>query len=169
MSDINTFDGGLLDPLRRSQKADIEQMRASLLACNDNPALARTALNKITVLRVYHQIARIIKYTELVDKIEDKIYESIEHTVDNANTASPSTWMMLLEAEEKLQKLMIESQKLISPYLDLQSFDMVDLANTEDADRVSAIQLNADTRDRLRNSAQQVLLQLQAPEVSSDG
>lgn len=162
---IKTFDdnaGGVVDPIRRSQNEDVAKMRASLLSCTNNPALARTALNNITVLRVYHQIARIIKYTELVDKIEDKVYESLQSTIDKANTDSPSTWMMLLEAEERLQRIMIESQKLIQPYLDLQSFDMIDLATTSEEDRPSAIQLNADSRDRLRSSAQQVLLQLQA-------
>ena len=107
MDIIKTVDGVVEyeDPIYQSQKADVAKMREALLVCSDgNAGVVKQALNNITVLRVYHQISRIIKYTEMCDKIEQKIYESLDNTLNNSNPNSPSTWMMLMEAQERLTK-----------------------------------------------------------------
>ena len=113
MYDSKTFrsdDTQLTDPLYDRQKQDVAKMRASLLSFDGNdPMSARMALQNITIMRVYHQISRIIRYTEMMDKIEDKLYESIECSLDAMDSANPSTWLALLGVQEKLQKAMIES------------------------------------------------------------
>ena len=175
MQDPKTFDGSqdvvTSDSLQRSQTEYVNKMREMLVAGGNNMSLAKVALDNITVLRVYHQIARIIRYIEMCDKIEDKIYESIDFTLQSANVSNPTTWMILMTAQERLQKLMIDSQKLIQPYLDLRSFDMVNLVQGQDQQNQTALKLNADTRDRLREQAQAVLLELDAghPEFAEQG
>lgn len=170
MQDLKTFgeptDIRISDGLQSSQTEYVQKMREAMLTCTNNPSMAKAALNNVTVMRIYHQIARIIRYIEMCDKIEDKIYQSIDFTLSTANVASPSTWMILMTAQERLQKLMIESQKLIQPYLDLQSFDMVTLVNGQDDANKTALKLNADTRERLRARAQEVLLELDAGAAS---
>ena len=148
------------DPLYAKQKEDVSKMRASLLSCSGDSTTTKQALQNITTLRVYHQITRIIKYIEMCDKIEQKMYESIDCTLDTADSMKPQTWIMLLEMQERLQKIIIESHKVLQPYLNLTEFTVVDLnqSNTEISNSASI--LDAKTRDKLRVSAQAVLMQL---------
>ena len=162
MADLETFEGSIqpLDPIVSKQKEDVARMRTSLLSCSMDPSLAPIALRNITVLRVYHQISRIIRYTELMDKIEDKLYRSIETSMDNMNDSSPATWMQLLGIQEKLQKSMIESHKLLEPYLNLDNLSMVEVPAEGTQESVTSKLFSRDSRDRLRLSAQTVLSEL---------
>lgn len=164
MSDLKTVDGSttILDPLYQKQKEGVAKMRTSLLACSEDVVTTKQAIQNITTMRVYHQIVRIIKYIEIMDKLEDKLYASIDATIDNANEDSPSTWMMLLNIQERLQKTMIESHKLLQPYLDIQEFSVVDLTAQSVNESSSPTILNADSRDKIRSSAQAALLALGA-------
>lgn len=163
MDDLKTFEGVLPDPLYEKQKEDVARMRSSLLSCSADPSLAKVAMQNVAILRLYHQVARIIRYLDLMDRLEDKLYSSIEYTVDKMNAESQSTWMMLLSIQEKLQKNMIESQKLLAPVQDL-----IDAANAELFSVVESstpavpgtLTLDASTREKLRLSAQTVIRQL---------
>ena len=165
MDDLKTFEGVLPDPLYQKQKEDVAKMRASLLSCNADPSLTKVALQNITVMRIYHQIARIIKYLSLMDKLEEKLYSSIEYTIDKMNPESQSTWMMLLNIQEKLQKNMIESHKLLQPFMELQDHSFAEFAsNIEEAQNPviasNGVVMNANSREKLRLSAQEVIRQL---------
>ena len=151
-----------LDPLYQKQREGAARMRASLLACADNPSLTRVAINNITVLRIYHQVSRIIKYIEMMDKIEAKLYESMDRMLETADPNSNRTWMVLLEVQERLQRTMIESHKLLQPYLDLKEYTVMDLTQQADADDspTTSLALDASTRDKIRTSAQAVLTEL---------
>ena len=153
---------GTVDPLIAKQREDVARMRTSLLACDANPQLASTALKNVTVLQVYHQISRIIRYTELCDKLESKLYESMDSLIDRLDTDSNLTINALLNAQERLQKLMIESNKMLAPFLDMTSYIesvRVDAASEDYAPKAT-IALDATRREKLRNSAKQVLLEL---------
>nr|DAQ11290.1 MAG TPA: hypothetical protein [Bacteriophage sp.] len=145
--------------LREKQKQDVAAMRTSLLASHMDPSLTTTSMKNIAVLRVYHQMNRIIQYTELMDKLEAKLYEALEYQIDNADTTRPTTWMQLLHVQEQLQKNMIESQKLLQPFLDLTEYT-VDNAEVVDTQAENTIALDANSREKLRNSARAVLHQL---------
>lgn len=165
MDYLKTVEGeslDLLDPLYEKQREGVAHMRASLLACTNNPAMAKQAINNITVLRIYHQIAKIIRYLEMMDKIEEKMYAAIDRTLENSNANTPSTWMVLLDLQERLQKTMIESHKLLQPYLDLQDYTVMDLTaqSADTGDNPVATVLDAESREKLRNSAQAVLIEL---------
>lgn len=153
---------GTVDPLIAKQREDVARMRTSLLACDTNPQLASTALKNVTVLQVYHQISRIIRYTELCDKLEAKLYESMDSMIDRLDTDSNLTINALLNAQERLQKLMIESNKMLAPFLDMTSY--IESVRVNDASEDNApkatIALDATRREKLRNSAKQVLLEL---------
>ena len=155
---VTSSDAELLDPLYMKQQQDVAEMRASLLAFNSgNPNSARSAIQKITAMRFYHQLSRIIRYTDMMDKIEAKLYESIDRSLENMNSNSPSTWMSLLTIQERLQKCMIESQKLLEPYLDLESLSFVEVPASTDDVSYGALMMEQQSRDKLRNSAQAVL------------
>lgn len=172
MNECKTFTSEIeeIDPLYIKQKEDVANMRASLLAVNSGqPHSARLAVQKITAMRFYHQLTRIIKYTEMMDKIEAKMYEAIDNTLDNMNTSSPATWMTLIGLQERLQKCMIESQKLLEPYLDLESLSFVEPPESEtEQQSFGALIMEQDSRDKLRASAQAVLSAIQAQESSPD-
>ena len=152
-----------MDSLYEKQKEDVATMRASLLSCDlYSPRSAKAALQNITVMRVYHQISRIIRYTELMDKLEDKLYESIEQSLDSMDASNPSTWLTLLGIQEKLQKAMIESHKLIQPYLNIEELNLVPVTiDNQDEDSVASTMFDTDSREKIRNSAQLVLSSLQ--------
>ena len=82
MDVIETVDNGqILDPLLQKQKSDVAQMRTALLSCSAQPDSASIALQRVAALQMYHQVARIIKYLDLMDKLEAKLYQSIESTI----------------------------------------------------------------------------------------
>ena len=162
-----TSEAEILDPLYMKQQQDVAEMRASLLAFNSgDPGSARLAIQKITAMRFYHQLSRIIRYTDMMDRIEAKLYESIDRSLDRMNSDSPSTWMSLLQIQERLQKCMIESQKLLQPYLD------VEVPQAAEDVSFGAMLMEQESRDRLRSSAQAVLAAIQASEtveIEQDG
>lgn len=147
-----------VDPLRVKQNEDVAKMRASLLMCSGDTDASRRAIQDITLSRVYHQLARIIRFTEMMDRIEDKLYEAMDIMLDTIDMETPTAWMVLINMQERLQKNMIDSHKLLAPYLNMEEFG-IDEILTVDAEVVdpNALQLNRDSRDKLRTSAQQVL------------
>lgn len=171
MSNVETVNASVIstDPLIHKQKEDVAKMRASLLCCNDDIYSAGQAIKNITILRVYHQIARIIKYIEMMDKIEDKLYRSIDASIELMDDDNPTTWMSLLTIQEKLQKNLIESHKLLEPYLNSDLFNIESLSPTiiEEAETNIAGVLTKESRETLRTSAQQVLKALETVDSAS--
>lgn len=164
----------ITDPLYSKQREDVAKMRASLLACSDDPVTSTKALQNITVLRVYHQVSRIIRYLEMMDKIEDKLYESLDYRLDHMDIENPTAWMMLITVQEKLQRNLIESHKLLQPYLNVEEFSLQSLMPT--ASTASSIEsgtaavLPKSSRDKLRQSAQQILSELEkADAIEGEG
>lgn len=164
MPDVKTVDGSVVsrDPLIQKQKEDVAKMRASLLTCSENPSSVSETLRNITVMRVYHHLSRIIRYTEMMDKIEEKLYECIDYQLENMNTASNMGMVTLLSLQEKLQKNLIDSQKLLQPYIDLnaqiaelekQSLEVAEIASNNNI-------VALEDRDKLRSLAQAVISEL---------
>lgn len=159
VEDISNIAKNQTDLLRQKQKEDVAAMRTSLLASHMDPSLTTTSMKNIAVLRVYHQMNRIIQYTELMDKLEAKLYEALDYQIEHGDVTRPTTWMQLLHVQEQLQKNMIESQKLLQPFLDLTEYT-ADNAEVIDTQAENTIALNANSREKLRNSARAVLHQL---------
>ena len=163
MGDIKTFDNPskpITDPIIARQREDVSRMRSALLSSNADSRLASTAIKQVTVLQVYHQLTRIIRYTELCDKLEEKLYASIENTIETMDETSMMTWRTLLTIQERLQKLIIESNKVFAPVLDMNAY-IESVGNSDDnVVPTNTIGLDAVKREKLRNSAQQVLLEL---------
>lgn len=163
MNDLETVGGTIEmdDPLYAKQNEDVAKMRASLLACSIDTNKTKQALENIVVLRIYHQVSRIIRYLDLMDKLEDKLYKSIEKTVATADDNSHSTWVMLLGIQERLQKNMIESQKLLGPYMSIDDFKIFDLVSQPEENSSAVSIIPSDERDRIRIKAQSVLKELE--------
>lgn len=163
MEDVKTVDGSAIrvrDPLLDKQKADVANMRAALLCDPKSPADATQAMRNITVLRVYHQVSRIIRYLEIMDKLEEKLYETLDNSLDNMDTTSPMSMMTLLSVQEKLQKNMIESHKLLEPYLNIDNLSVESMAVIDDTSSGHPKLMSRSSRDKIRASAQAVLSML---------
>lgn len=163
----------MMDPLYSKQREDVAKMRASLLACSDtnDATVATTALQNITVLRVYHQVSRIIRYLEMMDKIEEKLYDSLDYRLDHMDVENPTAWMTLITVQEKLMKNMIESHKLLQPYLNVEEFSLQSLMPATSSSSIEsgeAAIISKASRDKLRQSAQQVLAALNEVEEGTD-
>ena len=167
---VETFNASEIkpvDPLYAAQKEGVARMRTSLLSClnDDSGAITSRAINNITVLRIYHQISRIIRYLDLMDQLEDKLYESISINIANMNPNDLSTMEVLLSTQAQLQKSMIESHKLLQPYMDLQDMSIVDLMAVPTTSIESGSEaglLPPESRDRIRTSAQSLLESLKS-------
>ena len=153
-------DLSLSDPLLKEQNAQIAQMRSTYVSFNKgDPNSAQKALQNITVLRVYHQIARIIKFTEVMDALEDKLYDSMLLNISEMDSADPATMMMLLKVQADLQETMIQSQQLIKPYLDMDILAMAPQSEMEDTPFGVSI-ISQESRNNIRTGAQALLTEL---------
>ena len=146
-----------------NQLNDVASMRNTLLSMDRyDPNNVRTALQNITVMRIYHQISRIIRFTELMDKLEDKMYESIECSLDSMDPLDTSTWVQLASLQEKLQRTMIDSHKLLEPYLNFDALTTLRTPESNDpAATFAAKILDQESRERLRTASQQALAAIQ--------
>lgn len=152
------------NPIVAKQKEDVAKMRTSLLSCSkENGVSTMRAIQDITVMRVYHQLTRIIRYTEMMDKLEDKLYSAMDYQIDNADITHLGTLEMLMQIQANLQKSMIESHKLLQPYMDLQSFSVVDLVPVSESEDNPITQklITSESRDKLRYAAQNAIEILQ--------
>lgn len=158
----------LVDPLLKEQQAQVNQMRATLLSCNkSDPASAKLAIQNITVMRIYHQISRIIRFTDMMDRLEDKLYASIEANLAEMDEFDPNTMIMLTKIQSQLQETMIESQKLLQPYLDMDITAFAPIQEATPADSFAATIISKESRNNIRNGAQAVLTELTRQSVIS--
>lgn len=162
MSDFKTVDVRTVsaspDALYDKKQEDVAKMRASLLACSDRPEDIANTVKKITVLRVVHQVSRIISYLDMMDRIEEKLYSAIDASIDDLDIQDLSSWGILLNLQERLQENMINSHRLLEPYLKLKDVNMLDITTLDEiSDESGNSYLPRESRDKLRNSAQEVL------------
>lgn len=167
MRDVKTVDSppySIQDPLIAKQREDVAKMRTSLLCCSDDPYSIGQAIRGVTGMRVYHQVMRIVRYLDEMDRIEDKLYESIDKCLDKIDTDNTSSWSVLLSLQERLQRNMIDSHKILEPYLNIQEYLIEEVPSAQSAPDGASI-LSKASRDKLRTSAQQVLAILGPIEV----
>jgi hypothetical protein len=159
LSEENT-DLSSADPLLKEQKLQVDQMRSTLLSFNKaDPNSAKRAMQNITVLRIYHQVTRIIKFTEMMDLLEDKLYTSMIENMTEMDTSDPMTMMSLLKVQEQLQNTMIQSQLLIKPYLDMDIESIAPPPELEETSFGAAI-ISQESRNNIRTGAQALLTEL---------
>lgn len=166
--DIDTFDADvtIMDPLYRQQKESVSRMREALLSCNTGDTISlEAAMQSMVAMRVYHQLISVVRYLELMNKLEDRLYASIEYTIDDIDDQDPNTWALLLAIQEKLQKSLEQSHKLLKPYMDISAsvseFTAIDVTPAEVGTK-GVLVLAPEKRDRLRQSASAVLSELRA-------
>ena len=99
-----------------------------------------------------------------MDKLENKLYNSIDCVLSNYADNDVESIVMLTKLQTELQKNMIESSKLLAPYMDLINTDFIELVNQQStvSSNPTSSTLNANERERIRNSAQAVLIELNA-------
>ena len=157
-----------VDPLLKEQKAQAEQMRSALLSCKKNDITsAKVALQNIAVLQVYHQVARIIRYTEIMDRIEDKLYDSIDMNLAEMDECDPQTMILLLKVQSQLQESMVLSQKLLEPYMNINLEDIAPPADINETNSFGAAIIPKESRNAIRNGAQALLTELRNAENPS--
>ena len=153
------------DPLTVVQNESISRMRNALLSLSiEDSTSVKTTIQQITVLRIYHQLVRIVKYLDIMDKLEDKLYESIDAQLMTMDVYDSSTMQELLLVQASLQKSMIESHKLLQPYLEIENLSIGELMPDTTTDAKTSI-IPETSREKLRIAAQTLLSEL---DVDSD-
>ena len=157
ISDITTLENidiKSADTLTAQQQSDVSAMRSALLNCDRGDATSVSfALQTIFSMRVFHQLSRLIKYTEHMDKIEQKMYESMDRFMDNLDETDTSGWLVLMNAQEQLQRIMMNSQKLLEPYSNVSLY----IPEQPVEDSFGSGLLDQKERKKLRESAQLIL------------
>ena len=159
----------LVDPLIFEQKEQANLMRKSLLTCRTGTiSNAKVALQNIAVLQIYHEVARIIRFIEVMDRLEDKVYDSIDMNISGMDSADPATLLMLVKVQGDLYKSMATSQELLKPYLNIDLESIAPMKDvTEDTPFGVAI-LPKESRTAIRNGAQALLTELRKTENPSE-
>ena len=162
MDEAKTVSSGMID-IYAKQCEDVASMRTSLLTFDrTDPLAAKKAIQNITILRVYHQLERIVRYTDVMNKLEDKMYAAIDHSLDEMDEYDADTWLKLVQLQERLQRSMIASHDLLKPYLDFDAFAVVDSQPAVDPEKsFASIITDQNSRDKIRDSAVQVLAMLE--------
>lgn len=168
-NEIKTVDSVGTD-LYAQQTKDVIAMRNALFNFDrKDPNAARKAIQNITILRVYHQLERIVRYTEVIDKLEDRIYQSIDMKLENSEPDDDSLWFTLIPIQERLQKMMVESHKLLEPYLSMEQLATfeVPVQQEDPSNAFTSMILNQESREKVRTSAQQLLSAIDSLENAS--
>lgn len=145
--------------LLNEQVRDVDSMRRSLL-CFDKTDVnaARKAIQNVTLLRVYHQLERIVRYTEFMDRLEDRIYQSIDAKLMNSDPEDEDIYYTLIPIQERLQKMMIESHKLLEPYLAMEQLSALEIPREEDmSTSFASMLLEQESREKVRTGVQQLM------------
>ena len=167
-TNISTLDDSLVDPLLKEQQAQAAQMRDALLSCKKNDITsAKIALQNIAVLQVYHQVSRIIRYTEVMDRLEDKLYASIDANLAEMDEFDPNTMILLTKIQGDLQKSMVMSQELLKPYLDIDLASIAPPVEINEETSFGAAIIPKESRNAIRNGAQALLTELRNAEKPS--
>lgn len=159
----------LVNPLLREQVEQAAQMRDALLVCRKSDIhTAKGALQNIAVLQVYHQVARIIRYTEVMDRLEDKLYASIDANLSQMDEFDPATMMMLTKVQGDLMKSMVLSQEMLKPYMDIDLEALAPVKDITEESSFGAAILPKESRNAIRNGAQALLTELRKTENLSE-
>ena len=160
MQDVKTVDNcqnnSVNALLVAKQREDVANMRTSLLCCSGDLYSTHQSIRNITVMRVYHQVARIIRYLDEMDKIDDKLYAAIDSRLDSIDIDNSTAWVTLMNMQKELQRNMIESHKLLEPYINMPDLFIAEVPSVQNTADGTSI-LSKSSRDKLRTSAQQVL------------
>ena len=162
---VDNTDVSLTNPLLIAQINQAAEMRTALLTCTTSDLRsAKVALQNIAVLQIYHEVAKIIRFTEQMDRWEDKLYDSMDMCIGGMDSADPATLMLMLKVQGDLYKTMVLSQELLKPYMniDLEAIAPPKAIN-EDTSFGAAI-LPRESRAVIRNGAQALLTELRKTE-----
>lgn len=159
MADSETLGYVIGDNLDARLQEDVAKMRTSLSSCSDDRETSIQSLRTIRSLQIYHQITRLIKYLDMCDKIESKLYECIDCTLLQIDAEDTEHLLLLLQIQERLQRLMVESQKLLQPYLDTDVTETITFQESTTQNSISDA-MDASTRDKVRIAAQRLLSEI---------
>lgn len=159
------------DPLYQKQRDDVQEMRSSLLQCNssNDPNSIVKAMKNIAVMRIYHQLARVIRFLEEMDKLEAKMYDTLDQSIDSMEDGDTHEMMMLLNIQTQLINNMATSQKLLEPYIKMMDSaqDYVITVNSAENEAVDDNVIPKASRDKVRAATQSLLQDIQREEASA--
>lgn len=168
-SPITIESDSLVDPLIFEQKEQANLMRKSLLTCRTGTiSNAKVALQNIAVLQIYHEVARIIRFIEVMDRLEDKIYDSIDMNIGGMDSADPATMLMLVKVQGDLYKTMAMSQDLLKPYINIDLESIAPMKDVNEDIPFGVAIIPKESRTAIRNGAQALLTELRKNENPSD-
>ena len=149
------------DPLNSLKSESIDRMRTALLSASlGDVSTASIAIRQVTILRVSHQVTRIVQYLDLMDRLENKLFQAVDNHLNSVDLYDPMELAKLLKIQEQLQKSIIESNKLLAPYLEMEQYPAFTEIEEVTPASENRLAIPAADRNALRESAGEILLQL---------
>ena len=109
-----------------------------------------------------------MRYTEMMDRIEDKLYDSIDMNLAEMDEADPNTMILLLKVQSQLQESMVLSQKLLEPYMNIDLASIAPPVEINEETSFGAAIIPKESRNAIRNGAQALLTELRNAEKPSE-
>lgn len=164
MDNFNTFEVSDRNLLYDQQAQFLDKMKSAMLSVSNSssPQLSSSAIKQVVLLRTLHTLNRIIMYTELMDKLEHKLYSSIMHEIKLCDDGDADKLYSLLAIQEKLQKSISESVKLLQPFAQMADSAISQFVQEATITVEASDTLEASEREKLRNSANAVLKELKS-------
>lgn len=162
--DHNTFGSAKAnkDPLNSLRRESIDRMKTALLSSSlDDTQSVAFAIKNVTILRVSHQVTRIVQYLDLMDKLEESLYAAIENDIENSDIYDTKTTFKLLSIQEKLQQLIIDSNKLLAPYLEMSQYEAFNQIEVPAENTSEVLAIPPEERHLLRENAGAILEDLE--------
>ena len=150
-------------PLQKSMHESTERMQTALLSASmDSPNEVVTAMRQVSLLRAHHQVMRIVQFLQLMDKLEAKMYEAIELDMATMDLTDSQSWKTLLTLQTKLQENIVNSNKLLMPFLEMGKYPIFnEMATAADSEVDIVIDLPPAKRNQLRENAESILAELE--------
>ena len=103
----------------------------------------------------------------MMDRIEDKLYDSIDMNLAEMDECDPQTMILLLKVQSQLQESMVLSQKLLEPYMNINLEDIAPPTDINETNSFGAAIIPKESRNAIRNGAQALLTELRNAENPS--
>ena len=161
--------GVTYDPQRDMQLIAVGDLTNADLVSVDG-ALADRQAKMFLISEARQELNRVVKYTKFLDTLEDKFMTQVENRLQER----PNDLMLITSAMEIVQKSITRSNDLISQIIKDEQLKtlVINVSNTSVTDSFNTVvgsgDLDATSRDNIRNAAAVMLDSLTKMEMNTD-
>ena len=85
------------------------------------------------------------------------MYQSIDSLLNTSDPSDPTLYLQLIPIVERLQKSMVESHKLLEPYLSSEALTALEVPQEDTSTSFTSMLLEQESREKVRTGVQQLM------------